>query len=98
MAGGAKLSGAINRHLAQAAQQLDLKCLLSSVLSSSPPGTAYGARVVRAPLIMLGNTSQIRPDGTGLFAGLPKTIAARRYHSLMSLLSTPGSVKRASGL
>jgi len=46
-------------------------------------GVAWGARVERAPQVMHGKTSQIRHDGTGLFAGLSSPLEATRYHSLI---------------
>ncbi len=46
-------------------------------------GVAYGARVVRAPLLRHGKTSEVRHDGTGVFAGLPSPLTATRYHSLI---------------
>ncbi|MGH7728465.1 MAG: anthranilate synthase component II [Vulcanimicrobiaceae bacterium] len=45
-------------------------------------GLAFGARVVNAPRLMHGKTSEIVHDGRGLFAGLPSPFAATRYHSL----------------
>jgi anthranilate synthase component 2 len=46
-------------------------------------GVAYGARVVRAPLIMHGKTSTISHDQTGVFTGLEPKLSATRYHSLI---------------
>jgi len=46
-------------------------------------GQVYGGRVVRAPQIMHGKTSEILHDGTGVFAGLPSPLEATRYHSLV---------------
>ena len=45
-------------------------------------GATFGGRVVRAP-VMHGKTSAITHDGRGVFAGLPATILATRYHSLV---------------
>lgn len=44
---------------------------------------AFGGRVVRAPTLMHGKTSQVYHDGTGVFAGLPSPFTAIRYHSLV---------------
>lgn len=46
-------------------------------------GAAFGARIVRAPALMHGKTSQIDHDGRGVFAGLPRPFTATRYHSLI---------------
>ena len=46
-------------------------------------GTAWGARIERAPQVMHGKTSQIHHDGTGLFSGLSSPLEATRYHSLI---------------
>jgi len=43
---------------------------------------AFGGRTVRARRPMHGRASAIRHDGRGLFAGLPETFEAGRYHSL----------------
>ncbi len=57
--------------------------LLGVCLGHQSIGAAYSAKVVRAPLIMHGKTSEIKHDGTGPFAGLPETVTATRYHSLI---------------
>jgi anthranilate synthase/aminodeoxychorismate synthase-like glutamine amidotransferase len=46
-------------------------------------GHAYGGRVVRAPELVHGKTSQVLHDGAGVLAGLPRPFAATRYHSLV---------------
>lgn len=46
-------------------------------------GDYYGARVVRASAPVHGETSPIRHDGRGLFAGVPSPTEVARYHSLM---------------
>jgi anthranilate synthase/aminodeoxychorismate synthase-like glutamine amidotransferase len=43
----------------------------------------YGARIVRAPELLHGKTSQVHHDGAGVFADLPSPFTATRYHSLV---------------
>lgn len=46
-------------------------------------GQLYGGRVVRAPAVMHGKTSEISHSGAGVFGGLPNPFRATRYHSLV---------------
>jgi anthranilate synthase/aminodeoxychorismate synthase-like glutamine amidotransferase len=46
-------------------------------------GQLYGGRVVRAPQVMHGKTSEIHHTGVGVLAGLPDPFTATRYHSLV---------------
>ena len=46
-------------------------------------GAAFGASITRANTPMHGRASQIRHDGTGLFASVPQGFRAGRYHSLV---------------
>jgi anthranilate synthase/aminodeoxychorismate synthase-like glutamine amidotransferase len=46
-------------------------------------GHVYGGRVVRAPELVHGKTSEIFHEGGGVLAGLPVPFAATRYHSLV---------------
>ena len=43
----------------------------------------YGGRVVRAPRVCHGKTSQIFHTGAGVLRGLPNPFEAARYHSLI---------------
>jgi anthranilate synthase/aminodeoxychorismate synthase-like glutamine amidotransferase len=45
-------------------------------------GEAFGGDVIHAPALMHGKTSTITHDGQGVFAGLPPSFSATRYHSL----------------
>jgi anthranilate synthase/aminodeoxychorismate synthase-like glutamine amidotransferase len=52
-------------------------------------GQVYGGKVVQAPRLMHGKTSQVHHCGTGVFDGLPDPFVATRYHSLVV---TPATV------
>lgn len=45
---------------------------------------ALGGRIVRAPVPVHGQASEIRHDGSRLFQELPPTIRVGRYHSLVA--------------
>jgi anthranilate synthase/aminodeoxychorismate synthase-like glutamine amidotransferase len=45
---------------------------------------AFGGRVVRAARLMHGKVSAVTHDGRGLYAGMPATFEAGRYHSLIA--------------
>jgi anthranilate synthase component II len=57
--------------------------LLGVCLGHQAIGQAFGGRVVRARVIMHGKTSEVRHDGSGVFAGLPDGVVCTRYHSLV---------------
>ena len=46
-------------------------------------GAVYGARIVGAPTLMHGKTSEIFHNGEGLFKNLDSPMVATRYHSLV---------------
>ena len=57
--------------------------VLGICLGHQAIGAAYGARIVKAPRPVHGQAASISHDGQGVFAGLPPSFDATRYHSLI---------------
>lgn len=58
--------------------------ILGVCLGHQAIGEAYGGRVIRAPRgVMHGKTSEVRHDGSALFAHVPTPLTVMRYHSLV---------------
>ena len=57
--------------------------ILGVCLGHQAIGQVYGGKVIRAGRIMHGKTSRIRHEGKGVFADLPDSYEATRYHSLV---------------
>jgi anthranilate synthase/aminodeoxychorismate synthase-like glutamine amidotransferase len=57
--------------------------VLGICLGHQAIGEAFGARVTRAKEPVHGRATRVRHRGLGSLAGLPRTIRAARYHSLV---------------
>ncbi len=57
--------------------------ILGVCLGHQAIGEVFDGRVARARLPLHGHATDIRHDGTGLFAGLPDPLPVGRYHSLI---------------
>ncbi len=57
--------------------------ILGVCLGHQSIGKIWGGKVIRAPYLMHGKTSEIFHTGVGVLAGLPNPFTATRYHSLI---------------
>ena len=57
--------------------------ILGVCLGHQAIGHAFGGRVVNAPVLMHGKTSDVEHDGKGVFRDLAQGFTAARYHSLV---------------
>ncbi|MFM5888271.1 MAG: anthranilate synthase component II, partial [Dolichospermum sp.] len=66
--------------IAQFAEKLPI---LGVCLGHQSIGQVFGGKIVSAPELMHGKTSQILHQGIGIFQGLENPLTATRYHSLV---------------
>jgi len=57
--------------------------ILGVCLGHQSMGQVFGGRIVSAPVLMHGKTSEIHHTGVGVFRGLANPFTATRYHSLV---------------
>ena len=57
--------------------------ILGVCLGHQAMGAAFGGKVIRAPHLMHGKTSQVTHDGRTIFKDLELPFTATRYHSLI---------------
>lgn len=57
--------------------------ILGVCLGHQAIGAAFGGKVVRAPKLMHGKTSEVEHDGKTIFKDIPKVMTCTRYHSLI---------------
>ena len=68
----------------QLIQELGMKYpILGVCLGHQSIGQIYGGKIVSAPVLMHGKTSQVYHKGIGVFEGLENPLTATRYHSLV---------------
>jgi anthranilate synthase/aminodeoxychorismate synthase-like glutamine amidotransferase len=57
--------------------------ILGVCLGHQAIGAAFGGKIIRAPKLFHGKTSEIKHDGKGIFRSVPNPLTATRYHSLI---------------
>ncbi|HTQ98313.1 MAG TPA: aminodeoxychorismate/anthranilate synthase component II [Candidatus Acidoferrum sp.] len=57
--------------------------ILGVCLGHQAIGAAFGAKIIRAPKLFHGKTSDIEHDGKGVFRSIQNPLTATRYHSLI---------------
>jgi anthranilate synthase/aminodeoxychorismate synthase-like glutamine amidotransferase len=63
--------------------------MLGVCLGHQAIGAVFGGKVIRAPSLVHGKSTEVLHDGRTIYTGLPRPFAAGRYHSLVV---APGSI------
>lgn len=59
------------------------KSILGVCLGHQAIGEVFGGKIIHAPTLMHGKTSEISHDGKSVFRNIPDSFTATRYHSLV---------------
>ena len=57
--------------------------ILGVCLGHQAIGAAFGGKIIRAPKLFHGKTTEVKHDGRGIYKKLPNPFVATRYHSLI---------------
>ena len=57
--------------------------ILGVCLGHQAIGAAFGGKIIRAPKLFHGKTSENEHHGKGIFRSVPKPLTEKRYHSLI---------------
>jgi anthranilate synthase/aminodeoxychorismate synthase-like glutamine amidotransferase len=57
--------------------------ILGVCLGHQAIGAAFGAKIIRAPKLFHGKTSEVQHNGKGIFKTVANPLTATRYHSLI---------------
>ena len=79
------------------AQLGDKLPILGVCLGHQSIGQVFGGKIVSAPELMHGKTSQVSHTGIGIFQGLENPLTATRYHSLVIERETCPEVLEITG-
>ncbi|PSF37698.1 aminodeoxychorismate/anthranilate synthase component II [Aphanothece hegewaldii CCALA 016] len=57
--------------------------ILGVCLGHQSIGQVFGGKIISAPVLMHGKTSEVHHNNTGIFQGINNPLTATRYHSLV---------------